>query len=168
MPAPIGINIHLSKSIAMKKMFMTIACAFFIGAGFAQSAAAPAPAAYFENKEGAIRGYDPVAYFTYGKAVKGNTQLTCSWSGSNWYFDSQKNLDAFKADPEKYAPQFGGYCAYGVSENHKSPTDPQAFTIVDGKLYLNYSPKVKELWMKNRDERIKQANSYWPLLNQSN
>ncbi|MBC7936521.1 MAG: YHS domain-containing protein [Rhizobacter sp.] len=149
---------------------MLIACCSLAGIAFSQSASTVVPATvkYFTNKEGAIRGYDAVAYFTEGKAVKGNQPFIYNWNGSDWLFSSQANLDLFKADPVKYAPQFGGYCAYGVSENHQSPTDPAAFTIVEEKLYLNYSSKVKELWMKNRDERIKQANIYWPQLNQSN
>ena len=69
-----------------------------------------------------------------------------------------------KANPEKFAPQFGGYCAYGLSENHKSPTEPEAFTIVDDKLYLNYNLKVKELWKKDIPGRIKKANDFWPAL----
>ena len=119
---------------------------------------------YFENKDGAIRGYDPVAYFTEGKAVKGDPQFTYSWSGSNWYFKDEVNKQAFILSPAKYAPQYGGYCAYGTSENHLSPTDPNAFTVVDNKLYLNYSNKVKELWQKDINKRIEKANVYWPVL----
>lgn len=109
----------------------------------------------------AIRGYDPVAYFTDGKPVQGLPAFTYSWQGAEWRFKDKANLDLFKANPEKYAPQFGGYCAYGVSENHKSPTEPDAFTIVDDKLYLNYNLKVKEIWSRNRDERIVKANINW-------
>jgi hypothetical protein len=75
------------------------------------------------------------------------------------------NKQLFVSDPEKFAPQYGGYCAYGASEKHLSPTDPQAWTIVEGKLYLNYSPKVKSMWVKDSLNRIVQANHYWPALN---
>ncbi len=129
--------------------------------------AEPGPATvqvYFVSNEGAIRGYDPVAYFKENKAVKGNKSFSCQWSGANWYFKDQANLDVFKSFPEKYAPQFGGYCAYGVSENHKSPTDPLAFTIVNDKLYLNYNAKVKAFWVKGMDERIGKGNLLWPVL----
>ena len=80
-------------------------------------------------------------------------------------FRSEKSKTLFLKNPKKYAPQFGGYCAYGVSENHTSPTDPQAFTIVDDKLYLNYNMKVKELWSKDREVRILKANENWKTLN---
>lgn len=117
------------------------------------------------NRDGkAIKGYDPVAYFLDAKAIQGDESFSYEWSGSRWLFTTQAHLDSFKLAPLKYAPQYGGYCAYGVSENHKSPTDPQAWTIIDNKLYLNYSPKVKNLWLKDTTGRIQQANSYWPSL----
>ena len=110
----------------------------------------------------AIRGYDPVAYFTVGKPVKGNEKLVYNWNNANWYFSSQQNLDSFKANPEKYAPQYGGYCAYGLSEGHKAPTDADAWTIENGKLYLNYNTEVREMWNKERKERIEKADKNWP------
>lgn len=116
----------------------------------------------------AISGYDAVAYFAESKPVEGKTDFSFDWKEAKWLFSSQANLDAFKANPTKYAPQYGGYCAYGVSENHKSPTDPNAWTIVDDKLYLNYSKKVKELWSKDIPNRIQKANELWPSLNKSN
>jgi hypothetical protein len=114
----------------------------------------------------AIKGFDPVAYFFQNKAVQGNDSYSFTWSGSNWKFISQANLDSFKLAPEKYAPQYGGFCAYGCSENHKAPTDPNAWTIIDNKLYLNYSLKVKGFWLKDTANRTKAANAYWPALNQ--
>ena len=118
----------------------------------------------FMAQSQAIKGYDPVAYFTVGKPVKGNAKYSFEWKNATWIFSSQENRDAFAKDPEKYAPQYGGYCAYGMSEGHKAPTDPNAWTIVEGKLYLNYSPKVKELWVKNTAERLEMANKNWPEL----
>lgn len=114
----------------------------------------------------AIKGYDPVAYFSEQKATEGKKEFTYEWSGTQWLFSSQANLDTFKAAPQKYVPQYGGFCVYGVSENHKSPTDPNAWTVADGKLYLNYSLKVKELWLKDIPGRIQKANGFWPTLNQ--
>jgi hypothetical protein len=93
---------------------------------------------YVKNNQ-AIGGYDPVAYFKESKPVKGQDQFTFVWKDATWKFSSAENLNDFKATPEKYAPQFGGYCAYGMSENHKAPTSPDAWTIVDEKLYLNYN-----------------------------
>lgn len=118
----------------------------------------------FSTSAGAIKGYDPVAYFTSGKPEKGDPKFSFRWNDADWNFSSQKNLDAFKLSPEKYAPQFGGYCAYGVSDNHKSPTDPDAWTIVDGKLYLNYNKQVKELWSKDKPGFIMKANELWPTI----
>ncbi|MFN8306801.1 MAG: YHS domain-containing (seleno)protein [Ferruginibacter sp.] len=116
-------------------------------------------------KDGAaIRGYDPVAYFKEAKPVRGNENLGYQWNEATWLFSSKANLDSFKLNPQKYAPQFGGYCAYGVSENHKAPTDPEAWTIVNDKLYLNYNPKVQTYWNKDRDKRIADANKNWLLL----
>jgi len=120
---------------------------------------------FYNNNDGvAIKGFDPVAYFQENKAVEGNNTIYYKWSGSIWKFTSEENLEKFKKQPERYAPQYGGFCAYGASENHLSPTDPEAFTIVNNKLYLNYSKKVKELWIKNTEQRILKANEYWLTL----
>lgn len=119
------------------------------------------------SKEGiAIKGYDPVAYFLQNEALAGSDSFSTDWSGSKWKFISRANLDSFKLAPQKYTPQYGGFCAYGLSENHKSPTDPKAWTIVNNKLYLNYNPKVKEMWLKDTAAKIKTADAYWPALNQ--
>src|SRR5687767_13722343 len=110
----------------------------------------------------AIHGYDPVAYFKENKPVKGNDQFTYTWKGAKWKFSSAQNLKDFKADPEKYAPQFGGYCAYGVSDDHKASTSPDAWTIVNGKLYLNYDTDVRKLWNEDQQGHIEKANRNWP------
>jgi YHS domain-containing protein len=110
----------------------------------------------------AINGYDPVAYFEAGKPVKGTNEFQYEWNGARWQFSSQQNLDSFKVDPEKFAPQFGGYCAFGMAENHKATTSPEAWTIVDGKLYLNYNDHVRKLWRENQNENIDLANTNWP------
>jgi len=112
----------------------------------------------------AIKGYDAVAYFTDGKPLKGSKKFSVNWQGSDWFFSTQENQKTFAANPEKYAPQYGGYCAFGVSEGHKAAIDPEAWTIVEGKLYLNYSKQVKTEWMKNEKERIDQANMNWPKI----
>ncbi len=115
----------------------------------------------FSGDDCAIRGYDAVAYFVEDKAIKGSKEFSYKWDEANWLFKSKENLNLFMANPEKYAPQYGGYCAYGVSENHQSPTNPEAFTIVNDKLYLNYNLKVKDMWMKNQQERILKADTLW-------
>ncbi|HEY6900870.1 MAG TPA: YHS domain-containing (seleno)protein, partial [Puia sp.] len=81
-----------------------------------------------------------------------------------WCFSSPKNLEAFKASPEKYAPQYGGYCAYGTSQGHKAPTEVDTWTVLDGKLYFNYNQKVKAMWTKDQPALIKKADETWPTL----
>lgn len=118
--------------------------------------------AIFATRDGAIRGFDPVAYFTEGKAVTGTNEFTLVWNDQTWHFATAQNLALFKADPEKYAPQYGGYCAFGMSRGYKAETQPDAWTIVDGKLYLNYNTRVREEWKKNQAERITKADANWP------
>ena len=120
--------------------------------------------AVFSQDGKAIRGYDPVAYFTDGQAVKGDSSLTYTYDGATWQFAGQDHLKAFEADPEKYMPQYGGYCAYGAAQGHKSPTQPDAWTVQDGKLYLNNSLKVRTLWDKDRPGNIQKADTNWPTL----
>lgn len=116
----------------------------------------------FSNAEGAIRGYDPVAYFTRGKPVKGSDLQTLEWKGATFRFANAEHLALFEAQPEKYAPQYGGYCAYAVSQGATASTEPSAWTIVDNKLYLNYSLNVRKLWSKNIPDFITAANNNWP------
>ncbi|MDN3581050.1 YHS domain-containing (seleno)protein [Mucilaginibacter flavus] len=110
----------------------------------------------------AIKGYDPVAFFKESKPVKGADSLSYSWKEATWLFSSRQNLEAFKADPDKYAPQYGGYCAYGLSQGHKAPTQTDTWTVVNDKLYFNYNSKVKELWTKDQPALIKTADEKWP------
>lgn len=112
----------------------------------------------------AIHGYDAVAYFTQSKPVKGDSKFSFKWNNATWYFASQQDLDLFKTNPEKYAPQYGGYCAFGVSEDHKAPTQPEAWTIVNGKLYLNYNTDVRANWQKDVTKRILKADENWPAI----
>lgn len=121
-------------------------------------------ATYYNEKGLAVKGYDVVAYFTDKAPVEGSKKFSYQWEGVEWRFENQANLDSFKANPSNYAPEFGGYCAYSVSENHKAPTDPTAFTVLNNKLYLNYSPDVKKMWLKDTDGRIKKATENWKKL----
>ena len=118
----------------------------------------------YATDDGAIRGYDPVAYFTESKPVKGKPEFKLEWQGQPWYFSSATNLAVFKASPETYAPQYGGYCAFGMSRGYKASTEPQAWTIVDKKLYLNYSRSVQEDWNKQRQHFIQKADDNWPTV----
>ena len=110
----------------------------------------------------AIRGYDPVAYFDDDRAVKGSPEHAAQWNGAVWHFASAENKTRFEADPERYAPQYGGYCAWAVSQGYTAPTDPDAFSIVDGKLYLNYSKRVRATWSKDVTGNIERGNANWP------
>ncbi len=113
---------------------------------------------------GAIRGYDPVAYFTLGRPVEGKRAYSLKWKGATWYFFSAEHRDRFRANPKKYAPQYGGYCAYAVSQGYTASIDPEAWKIVDGKLYLNYSKSVQSTWGEDIPGNIKKADENWPRL----
>lgn len=121
-----------------------------------------ASAGDFYEKDGvALNGYDPAAYFLVGKAVPGDQRISAEFRGSIFYFASEENRDKFNAAPESFVPQFGGYCAYGASRGYKAKIDPTAFSIVNGKLYLNYDAKVQSVWNKDVAGFISQAESKW-------
>jgi YHS domain-containing protein len=115
----------------------------------------------FIKDEGAINGYDAVAYFTESMPVKGDRKFKYRWREADWYFATENNLRTFQGDPERYAPQYGGYCAYGTAEGHKAPTDPVAWTIVNGRLFLNYNTEVMGLWTKDQQKLIEKADENW-------
>lgn len=133
-------------------------------------AACLAPAAHAvepvnQDRHGlALKGYDTVAYFTQGRAVKGDAAHSYEWNGATWRFASAEHRELFAADPTRYAPQYGGYCAKAVSEDHTADADPEAWRVVDGKLYVNYSPKVQALWEQDIPGRIARADVNWPKL----
>ena len=109
----------------------------------------------------AIQGYDPVAYFESNKAIEGKKEITAKFNEVTYQFASENNKDLFLKNPSHYEPQFGGFCAYGLSEGYEAPIEPEAFTIVDNKLFLNYNLKVKEMWSKEQAARIKKAMVNW-------
>lgn len=112
----------------------------------------------------AIKGYDPVAYFTDAKPVKGQAEFTFEWMGATWRFSSAAHRDSFQAAPEKYAPQYGGYCAWAVSKGDTAGIDPAAWKIVNGKLYLNYSSEIQKKWEGDVPGNIAKADVNWPKL----
>ena len=144
--------IKLFKAIAILSLFS-------VSSAFADD---PIETGTFNNK--AIYGYDTVAYFTQEKAVKGNKKFTTEYLGADWFFSSQEHLDMFVADPKKYAPQYGGYCAYAMSDGRLVGVDEEAFTLLDGKLYLNYSKSVMKEWRSNKAQFIDEANGWYPKL----
>lgn len=136
--------------------------AFVAAVSLAGLAAAEQSEIYSASGKVAVKGADVVAYFKQGRAVIGKPVYATNWHGATWRFSSAANLAAFKANPEKFAPQYGGYCAYAVSQGYTAKIEPEAWSIVDGKLYLNYSRGVRSLWEKNKRERIQKANANWP------
>ncbi len=126
-----------------------------------EQVAAPTYAVFAEDGV-AIRGADPVAYFTVGEYTPGSDEFTHEWEGATWQFASAENRDLFAANPEEYAPQYGGFCAYAVSQGNTAPIEPTAWKIVDGKLYLNFNDKIQERWSKDIPGYIAQADQNWP------
>ena len=110
----------------------------------------------------AVGGYDPVAYFTDRKPVACKSDFTHQWKGATWRFATEKNRDLFKAKPEAYAPQYGGYCAWAVSQGYTAKGDPNHWKIVDGKLFLNYDAGVQRNWEKDIPGHVTNANRNWP------
>jgi hypothetical protein len=137
---------------------------FFALAGLSVSPPARAVDEVYSTADGAIRGYDPVAYHLQGKPVRGSRAITHRWNGATWHFASVANRDRFAADPERYAPRFGGYCAYGTAQGYKVSIDPRAFAVVDGRLYLNNARRVQLIWDLDRPGYIAKANDNWKAL----
>lgn len=111
----------------------------------------------------AIDGFDPVAYFKSGQAVGGNPTHSHTWKGAVWIFRSEENKKTFAEDPERYMPQYGGFCSWAFANGRLSKSDPRAWSIVDGKLYLNCNSRVRELWEKDRDNFIQTADKLWEI-----
>lgn len=117
---------------------------------------------FFERSGLAIGGYDPVAYFTEQKPVKGSAQFRSDFQGSTFQFVSAAHRDAFALNPAQYAPQYGGYCAYGMAKGYKATIDPAAFTVAGEKLYLNYSETVRSQWLSDLPGYVRKADANWP------
>lgn len=116
----------------------------------------------YESWGKAIRGYDPVAYFTQSESVKGEKDFTAEYEGATWYFSSAENKKLFQENPAKYAPQYGGHCAYAIGANGDLVSiDPDAWYIEEGKLYLNYSKKVQERWLEDKERYLEQGDKNW-------
>jgi hypothetical protein len=117
-----------------------------------------------DRKAIAIKGYDAVAYFTVSKPVKGKKDIKATWQGATWLFTRVENRDTFLKNPEKYAPRYGGYCAYGVAEGGLFNIAPDAWTVYEGSLYLNQSKRVRELWLQDVPGHIRKADVLWPKI----
>lgn len=117
---------------------------------------------YFEKDGVAISGYDPIAYFAEMKPVKGSPEFHAEYQGSTFYFSTAANRGTFVANPDRFAPQYGGYCAFGMAKGYKATIDPDAFTVVGERLYLNYSETVRSRWLSDIPGYIRQADANWP------
>lgn len=134
-----------------------LSLALFLVTGTNGMAAGPSPGL-------AIKGYDTVAYFKLGKAMTGSSSFTHEWHGLVWQFSSKEHRDLFAASPEKYAPQYDGWCAWAMTESRLAVTDPEVWKIVNGKLYLNCSREAYEKWARDIPGHIKKADEIWPKL----
>lgn len=146
-----------------KSIFTALTIALVPAAALTPSAYAAEDPVYtglFSNL--AVQGYDPVAYFTVGEPVQGRREFTTEYMGANFRFASQENLDLFLADPEAYAPQYGGYCAWAVSQGYTAKGDANHWAIVDDRLYLNYNADVQSDWNEDREAFISTADENWP------
>ena len=146
-----------------RRLFLTSVTALPVATLVGQAAFAASPEVFNTNGV-AINGYDPVAYFTDGQPVVGTKSHALKWMGAVWLFSSQENMATFEADPHEFAPQYGGYCAWAVSQGYTAPTDPKAWHIEDGKLYLNYNADVQTNWLKDIPGHIASADKNWPSI----
>ena len=128
----------------------------------APSGAGGPPPVNVDKYGAAVKGYDVVSYFDAGEPVRGLPEIDYEWNGAAWHFSNHKNLSLFRGDPEKYAPRYGGYCAFAVSRGYTADIDPEAWTVVDGRLYLNYNSKYRKRWAKDIPGNIKKADANWP------
>ena len=153
---------NLPKTVVANLMALIAILA--IAAGTHRAIAGPAPI-YTGIVQGvAVGGYDAVAYFKDGKAQRGDEAITLEHGGAIWRFATKDNRDLFAKDPAKYEPQYGGYCAWAVSQGYTAKGDPNAWKIVDGRLYLNYNKSVQSTWEKNAKANIGKADINWPKI----
>ena len=139
-----------------------VLCLLAVAAVAAVALAGPQPAVNVSRGELALRGFDAVAYFTDSRPVEGSTRFEHRWNGAVWRFATAANRDAFAKDPARYAPEFGGYCAWAVSRGYTADVDPSAWRIVDGRLYLNYSKRVQKTWEADVSGNIEKGKRNWP------
>ena len=150
--------------------FLTLLMTLLVGAGIIAPVNAADSTTWnnedtaFSGKKAVIEGYDPVAYFTKGKPVQGNPEISYEYQGGTFFFSSPEHKELFVKNPAAYAPQYGGYCAYGVTQKALAPIEPTAWTIEDGKLYLNYNESIQKRWEKDKSGYITDANEKWPKL----
>ncbi|MGY8871501.1 MAG: YHS domain-containing (seleno)protein [Pseudomonadales bacterium] len=150
----------MTNLLSYKKAWGSVIAAILMVFSLQASAKSPIYTSYFSDL--AVAGYDTVAYFTENKPVEGNKRFVTEYKGAEWRFKNADNLAAFKANPEKYAPQYGGYCAWAVANNDTAKGDPLQWTVHNGKLYLNYDAQVQSKWLKDKQGFIRSADKNWP------
>jgi YHS domain-containing protein len=138
----------------MRRDFLFLAAALALSAAASLSGKARVEPVNQDDRKTAMHGYDPVAYFREARPVKGSMNFAAEWMGAKWMFASAEHRDQFQKEPEKYAPQYGGYCAWAVSKGYTANGDPQVWRIVNGKLYLNYNKSVQKKWAQSPEARI--------------
>ena len=144
-----------------RRTFLIAAAAAPVAGAMAKPALADTPEIY-APKGIALKGYDPVAYFKEATDVKGDPAIATSWKGAEWHFASAENLADFAADPDRFAPQYGGWCAYAVANGYTAKTDADAWTIHNGKLYLNFNKSIRRKWLRDVDGFIARGDANWP------
>jgi hypothetical protein len=147
-------NNRFRKAPSIKSAVFILLC-FFAVNGFAQQ-----PAVFSKNGF-AVGGYDVVEYFVSARPVKGDSSIAVQWNNAKWIFSKKENAALFTANPQQYAPQYGGYCAFGMSRGYKAPTSEDAWSIVNNKLYFNYNKDVQKTWNKDQPGFIQKADSNW-------
>jgi YHS domain-containing protein len=148
------------KAFALFGKVLSVLAALVASAAFAQSQS-------LDGKGVALKGFDPVSYFVDAKPSQGMEKFMAKHDGATYLFSSEKNRDMFAASPAKYAPQYGGFCAYGAAKGGKFDVDPMAYTVVDGKLYLNKNKDVQKLWTADVPSFISQADRNWIQLSKN-
>lgn len=144
-----------------RRSFLAASTALPLAAALATPARAAEPPIFAQGGV-AVKGTDVVAYFTEGAQRHGSAEFATEYMGATWHFASAENRDAFAADPEAYAPQYGGYCAYAVSQGYTASISPNAWSVHEGKLYLNFNRAVRALWSRDIPGRIAAADANWP------
>lgn len=152
-------------SLVLRTLRLGLLSALFLAVGVGGLGVGAAEAQVNRNGgEAAIGGYDPVAYFTDHRAVRGSAEHAHEWQGARWLFASEEHRALFAASPARYAPAYGGYCAYATSQGRLVRIDPEAWSIVAGRLFLNYSLDIRTRWSADRDRYIHDADERWPEL----
>lgn len=145
--------------LTRRSLFGALSALVFGSAAYAQDIPV-----YYAADGAAMSGYDPVSYFESDVPLRGQPEITVMWKGAEWHFASQENRELFESNPRAFAPQFGGYCSYAMAHGILKSTDPQAWQVVDGRLYLTHSPEIEQMWRQDRGEYIQMAEGYWPAV----